>query len=137
MKKINFSILLLIALMIPSLMEAKSRQEMIEDLQVAAIYANADCPVDQGDGVIMTSVTYTNNVFKYTYKMSYINPSVKNNDPTLKKALEKTLLELPETRYFLKELALVGGKLVFYYYVPNKNNYTLEYTNQELRNIIK
>ena len=103
------------------------------ELKKTANDLNMQCPVDQMNGLVLESVTYSDNVFQYAYSCPDATFKMKDNDPKGKETIKNLFVASPESKEFIDYLIKSSSKLKYYYYTEKGRTSYIIFTQNELK----
>lgn len=118
---------------IPSL----TNTELVEHLRKEAQNVNGMCPMEQGNGVVMESVTYESGVWQYNYLVQGETFYVEDNDLNSKEAIKASYRGKPIEQKFIRALIQSNSKMVFHYHTQGGKTLDITLTTPELEDILE
>lgn len=112
--------------------KTKADPEMVEVLRSIVEKESAACP-QQFNNMVLESVTYDSNVFRY----SYIVEGEDLQDNNSKEVLKAMYKLRPDLQPFLKALIGARAKLVYHYYTKGGKTFDVELSASELESLLK
>lgn len=114
-----------------------TNSELVEHLRKEAQNINGMCPMEQGNGVVMESVTYESGVWQYNYLVQGETFYVEDNDPNSKEAIKASYRGKPIEQKFIRALIQSNSKMVFHYHTQGGKTLDITLTTPELEDILE
>lgn len=143
MKRIELLLLSLLVLFCVSCEKKSQNQQLITEINNAVEKINSQCPIyyDEGNGVTLLNVKYENNAVIYDYKVDRISDEFTSNLDNFKTGMIYMLKGeadmSPESKTFYSNIIETEGKLIYKYHTESGKSFSIEISNDEIKNAFK
>lgn len=135
MKSLKFVLFSVLMILCVSCNARKNNTQLVKEIELEVEKMDKQCPISFGFGndVVLRKIFFEDNTLAYCYSVADIRDEMKDNEENIKMSMLYMAKSDASFMNLCRKLIDVGGKLVYTYQASTGKSFSLEFSNEELK----